>query len=213
MPALASLSSIQQDEAVRLYQSGLSAQQIADRFGVSIHATYYTLRKFNIPRRPANESNRIRFESKQLSFEIRTDLSPAEEELKLAAVMLYWAEGYKVGKQVTVDFANSNPYMAVIFRRFLSDICRIDEKRLRVHLYCYEGQNVAKLTRYWSQLLSIPVNQFTKPYIKHSSTSGSQGPRMIHGLAHICYSDKKLLRQILKWIEEYQLDLTNTRRW
>ncbi len=207
MPNVAALSPKQQQEAARLYRTGLSAQQVADHFGVSIHAAYYTLRSLDVPRRSAQETNSIRFEAKPLSYNLKTKLSKIEERLKEAAIMLYWAEGYKVGAH-SIDFANSDPKMALIFRRFLSEICRVDEKRVRGHLYCYEGQDIKALTRYWSQLLSIPEQQFIKPYVKKAASPGPRGPRMLHGLVHIVYCDTKLLRQILTWIEEYSHDLT-----
>lgn len=209
MPVRAALSPKQQKEAARLYRSGLSAQQIANHFGTNIHAAYYTLRKLKVRRRSAKEANQMRFEMKPLSYNLKTRLTKPEELLKISAIMLYWAEGYRVGKN-TIDFANSDPRMALIFRRFLSRICRIDEKRVRGHLYCYEGQDIEGLTRYWSRLLSIPTQQFIKPYIKKAVIPGPRGPRMLHGLVHIVYCDTKLLRQILKWIEEYCQECVGT---
>lgn len=203
----AALSSKQQLEAAKLYRGGLSAQQVANHFGVGIDAVFFTLRKLKEPRRSAKETNRIRFEAKPLSYNLKTKLSETEERLKEAAIMLYWAEGYKVGAH-SIDFANSDPKMALIFRRFLSKICRVDEKRIRGHIYCYEGQDVAALTHYWSQLLFIPEKQFIKPYIKKAASPGPRGPRMLHGLVHIVYCDTKLLRQMLAWIEEYSQSLT-----
>ena len=207
MPFPAALSFEQQGEAARLYRSGLSAQQVANHFNVSLDASYYALRRLKVQRRTAQQSNSIRFESKPLSYSLKGQLTKAEERLKFAAVMLYWAEGYKVGKN-TIDFANSDPQMALIFKHFLSKVCHVDEKRIRGHLYCYEGQDVNELTRYWSRLLSIPEQQFIKPYIKKTTTTCPRGPRMLHGLVHIVYCDTKLLRQILQWIEEYHQDLT-----
>lgn len=209
MPFPAALSVQQRKEAARLYRSGLSAQQVARYFDVSLDATYYALRRLKVKRRTPQETNSIRFEAKPLSYNLKNGLTRTEERLKFAAIMLYWAEGYKVGRN-TVDFANSDPQMALIFKRFLSKICRVDEKRIRGHLYCYEGQDVKALTRYWSRLLSIPERQFIKPYIKKVVTPGPRGPRMVHGLVHIVYCDTKLLRQILKWIEEYCQECVGT---
>jgi len=207
MPFVATLSPGEQREAARRYQGGMSAQQVADSFGIKIDAVYYALRRLQVSRRTAAETNQIRFEAKPLSFKLKTRLTPREKRLKLAALMLYWAEGYKAGTQM-VDFANSDPGVALIFKKFLSEICQVDERRIRGHIYCYEGQNVVELTRYWSQLLSIPETQFIKPYVKKAAVPGPRGPRMIHGLVHVCYSDKKLLRQILAWIGECRQDLT-----
>jgi predicted DNA-binding protein YlxM (UPF0122 family) len=203
MPFPAALSEKQQQEAARLYRSGLSAQQIADHFGVSIHSSYYTLRKLKVPRRPIVEANRVRFEAKPLSYSLKTRLTKEEKQLKIATIMLYWAEGYKAGKG-TVDFANSDPDMVVIFWKFLSEICGVKRERVRLHLYAYEGQNIGGLKRFWANLLGLSEQAFVKPYIKKAATPGPRGPRMIHGLVHIRYSDKKLFEQIIRWIDEYR---------
>ena|SRR3989338_3621038 len=210
MPRQAALSIAQQKEAAKLYRGGMSAQQVADCFRVSLDASYYALRHQKVTRRTAQETNKIRFEAKPLSYGIKTRLTTEEKRLKQAAVMLYWAEGYKVGRN-TVDFANSDPDMILIFWKFLFKICRVDKSRVRLHLYCYAGQDVPALMAYWSKLLKIPTHHFIKPYVKQAAVPGPRGPRMIHGLVHIRYCDTKLLRQILEWIEEYRQHLT--RRW
>jgi|SRR3989344_1574993 len=207
MPFPAALSPKQQHEAARLYRSGLSAQQVADHFNISLDASYYALRRLKVKRRTAKETNSIRFEAKPLSYNLKTRLTKEEKQLKISAVMLYWAEGYKVGRN-TVDFANSDPDMVVIFWKFLSEICRVERKRVRLHLYAYEGQDIQNLIRFWCELLDLPKHHFIKPYIKKAATQGLRGPRMVHGLVHIRYCDTKLLRQILQWIEEYRQDLT-----
>ncbi len=197
---MATLTVEQQIEAGRLYREGLSAQQIADHFNVSLNATFYSLRHQGIQRRSRKEANRIRYENATLSFQIKEHLSPLEEQLKLAGVMLYWAEGYKIGS--SIDFANSDPEMALLFCEFLNKICGVNQNRLRASLYCYEGQDIGALHSYWSNLLNIPLEQFTKPYIKQAAVT-ARGPRMPYGLVHVRYCDKKLLQLILKWIGEY----------
>lgn len=200
----AALTPERQKEAAELYLGGLSVQQVGDKLGVSIDAAMYALRRQKVARRTSQETNRIRFEAKSLSYDIKKKLTLVEERLKLAAVILYWAEGYKIGKS-GLDFANSDPDTVVIFKRFLSEICRVDKDRLRCALYCYEGQDIAKITTFWSTLLNIPEAQFTKPYIKNAAP-GPRGPRMVHGLVHLRYYDTKLLRQVLAWIDEYRLE-------
>lgn len=183
---------------------------LAQYFAVSLGAIYYVLRHNNIPRRTKEHSNSIRFEALPLSYEIKTDLTPEEERLKIAAVMLYWAEGYNVGKGV-VDFCNSDPDMVVLFWKFLSTVCNVDKSRVRMKLYCYEGQDIPSILQFWSTLLSIPEEQFTKPYIKKQAEPGPRGPGMIHGLVHVRYCDTKLLRQILVWIDEYRVECVGGR--
>lgn len=201
---MATLTLGEQREAVLLYESGLSMQQVADRLSIHHGAVLYTLRKHSVPRRTTAESNRLRFEAEPLSYDLKPDLTREEERLRLAAVMLYWAEGYKTGS--SIDFANSDPAMAFIFKRFLTEICRVDANRIRASLYCYEGQDIEELHEFWSELLAIPRSQFQKPYIKKAVIPSPRGPRMIHGLVHVRYCDTKLLRQMLVWIDKYQLE-------
>lgn len=205
MPSIAALTPTQQRKASELYKAGKSAQQVAEHFGVSIDAVMYALRRLGVPRRTTQESNRLRYENKELSYQVKKILTDKDESLKLAAIMLYWAEGYKAGG-TTVDFANSDPDMARIFIRFLREICGVQEDKLRGYLYCYEGQNVSEIRIFWSNVLSLPESKFSKPYIKQGA-SGSRGPRMLHGLVHVRYCDKKLLKQILTWIDEYRATL------
>lgn len=205
MARVATLTTKQQIEASNLYLTGKSAQQVAEHFDVGIDAVMYALRKLKTPRRTTHESNRLRFEAKDLSYSIKVTLTEADQSLKLAAIMLYWAEGYKAGS-TTVDFANSDPDMARVFIRFLREVCGVREDKIRGYLYCYQGQNVAAIRKYWSRVLALPESQFSKPYIKHGAP-GPRGPRMLHGLVHVRYCDKKLLKQILVWIDEYRATL------
>ena len=205
---MAALSDEERIQAARLYESGLSAQQVADQLGASLDAVFYALRKVNVARRTKQESNRLRFESKPLSYSIKPNLTAHDERLKLAAVMLYWAEGYKISK-CTIDFANSDPVMARLFIDFMRKICGVDESKLRCFIYAFDTQDIEELKRFWMNTLDVSGSQFTKPYIK-TAIASKQGHRMIHGLVHVRYCDKKLLKQILDWIEEYQAECVGT---
>lgn len=116
--------------------------------------------------------------------------------------MLYWAEGAKSfnSRNYTVDFANSDPLMIKLFIKFLKNIYQIDESRLRCLIYCYPSHKTETLTNYWSKLTKIPSRQFQKPYIRKDG--GNIRDKMEHGLVHIRYSDKRLLKLILKEIKQ-----------
>lgn len=187
------------------YNKGLSARKIGEIFGRSTWNIYKFMRRNGLARRPPVETNRIIFERKELSFKIKDPLSAEDEKLKTAGVMLYWAEGHKNKNNKhggTVDFANSEPEMVKVFLKFLRIICGVDENRLRANFYCFADQDAELLKQYWSELTKIPINQFTKPYIKQDFSAEKAG-KMKHGLIHIVYSDKKLFRQITNWISEY----------
>ncbi len=184
------------------YKNKLSVPLIAKKFGVSNGSVYYLMRKHGLLRRDLFEQNVISFERKAPSFKLNNDLTLKERELKLIGTMLYWAEGFQSEKADIVDFANSKPAMIIIFLNFLRKVCGVDESRLRAYLYCYSNQEVNQLVEFWSRVTNISRNQFTKPYIRHDFNINKIG-KMKYGLLHIRYNDKKLLRVIKLWIEEY----------
>lgn len=186
-------------------KKGYSVREIAEEFKVSIDCVYYFMRHYNLPRRNFFESNRVRFERKNLSFSLKKRLTEKEKQLKIAGIMLYWAEGCKVNSKNgnwTVDFTNSSPEMIKLFLKFLRIICGVDEKRLRVFLYSYADQNTESLKRYWCKITNIPLTQFTNPYVRKDFLPEKSG-KMKYGLIHIRYSDKKLFLQIEDWIKKY----------
>lgn len=187
-------------EVRRLYwKEKFSVNEIADKFDVSYWMVYNFMKRNNIPRRTGSESNYATNRYKP-QFNVKENLTPEEENLRITGIMLYWAEGAKNGHMV--DFVNSDPNMIKLFLAFLRKICRISEERLGIYLYGYSYQNINKLKKYWSELTNIPLNQFTKPYIRKGNPNKSKR-KLPHGLVHVRYSDKKLLTFINKWISEY----------
>ncbi|MCX6766037.1 MAG: hypothetical protein NT136_03720 [Candidatus Moranbacteria bacterium] len=184
------------------YNKKLSVNDIANKLGVSIDAVFYCMRKNRMKRRKQHESNAIRYERSKPSFVLKKISSEKLKTLKVMGVMLYWGEGYKAGG-TSVDFANSDKDMIVIFMRFLREICGINEKRLRVYSYFYSNQDIRKNMDYWSKLTRISKKQFSKPYIRNDYNKNKIN-KMPYGLIHIRYSDKKLLNLIKNWIDEYK---------
>ncbi len=180
-----------------------SAREIAEILECSIDAVYYAMRQNDIVRRKPSLNSKIRFDRKPLSYTLKKIRTKQDEALKIAGVMLYWAEGYKTEKSGGIDFANSDAEMQKIFIRFLRSICGVDEKRIRVYLYTHHKSKQARQIAYWSKILCIHSSQFTKPYIKQDKGLDKKD-KMPYGLVHIRYADKKLLRQILIWIDEYK---------
>ena len=185
------------------YKEEISTIEIAKRFGVTSWVIRRFMVKNNLPRRTFKEANAVSFKRKPISFSIKRNLSCKDKQLKTAGIMLYWAEGNKASKRnFAIDFSNSDPKMITLFLKFLREICGVDEKRLRVLLYCYVNQDVKNIKKYWQKITEIPLTQFTKPYIRKDFRPEKSG-KMKHGLAHIRYSDKKLFLKIQDWIKEY----------
>lgn len=142
------------------YKDRLSTIEIAKKLKVTPWIVQKFMVKHNLPRRTLSEANVERFKKQLTTFSVKQNLSLADKKLKIAGIMLYWAEGGKANpakRMWTVDFANSNPKMIKLFLKFLRQICGVDESRLRVLLYCYANQNVETLKKYWTKITEIPL--------------------------------------------------------
>ena len=204
---MSSIKSTQVETLKNLYyDKKWSVREIADHLSVGMSAVYRFMRKHALERRDFRASNQLRFIKKPLSYLLKEKLSEEDEKLKMAGVLLYWAEGAK--RNQSIDFANSEVEMCTIFIRFLRHVCGVDKKRLRGYLYCHDNQNPKELIRFWSKTLELPEKQFTQPYVRKYKPDGHlvnrRPERMHYGLVHIRYSDVKLLQQINCWIEEYK---------
>jgi hypothetical protein len=180
-------------------KAGLSANEIAQKYHISVWRVISFMRRTKIQRRKPSETIKLQFERKELTFVIKKNLSGQDQKLLLSGLSLYWAEGSKANSH-TVDFANSNKNMLLIFLRMLREIYGVDEKKLRVYIYCFANQNSGELIKYWSAMFKIPETQFSKPYVRNDFKIEKIN-KMPLGLVHIRYYDVKLLRQILSDID------------
>lgn len=191
------------------YKKGHSAKEVGRFLGRGESGIYKFMRKHNLSRRSSAETNSIIYDKQDPSFHLKEYLTPEEEKLKIAGIMLYWAEGAKAQKVLgtnrkrhAIDLANSDPEMIKLFLKFLREICGVDENRLRVLIYCYANQNVNSLRNYWQKISGIPLKQFIRPYVRQDFLPEKIG-KMEYGLVHIRYSDKKLFLQIGDWTKQY----------
>ena len=123
------------------------------------------------------------------------------DKLKLIGIILYLGEGAKTNKG-TVSVAYSDPSVIKIMARFLREVCKVPESKLRGHIHTFAHANVEKTEKYWSQITKIPRKQFYKTYIKPSAASLQKRKTLTFGTFDISVSDTKLLLTILGWIEK-----------
>lgn len=188
----------------KLYKKGLSVREIALELDVSVDAVTYFMRYHNLPRRTVHESNKLAFNKKTPTFSVKTSSSRVRE-LRAMGAMLYWGEGFKGNensKITTVDFANSDPSMILMFLEFVRSVYKVEEKKFRVLLYCYADQDINFLIHYWTGITAIPSSQFSKPYVRKDFRK--DGRKMKYGLIHVRYNDKKFLLEIKNLIDSYK---------
>lgn len=185
------------------YQDSYSASQVAKALKVSLDSVYAFMRRHQLPRRLASESNKLIYDRTPTSYTLKSSLNKEEEKLKNIGITLYWGEGFKAKSANLVDFANSDAHMIKVFLRFLREVCGIKEERLRIYLYRYSNQKPLDLIKFWSKICQVNPRQFSRPYVRQDYLE-SKKARMPHGMVHVRYGDKKLLKQILEWIEDYK---------
>ena len=181
----------------------LSMSQVAAKFGISPSAVVYYLNKHETSRRSRSEAvtqwNITELHKKPVK--IKTVFSEEEEHLRLAGVMLYWAEGCKGWS--TVKFVNSDPMMIRLFLRFLREICGIWEERLKLLIHMYPDHDESELINFWSKNTRVPKKNFYKSFI-HKGAKRTYKKKALYGTITVNYSDKKLLERINSWIAEYK---------
>ena len=185
-----------------------SMVMIAEELKISPNKVWYSLKKNNIPRRNRSEAGYLTHVQRFNKFpaKIRQKFTPEQKELLISGIMLYWAEGWKKNSG-RVSFSNSDPKMIQVFLKFLRETCGIYENRLHILLHLYEDQNELKLRKYWSKITRIPLKQFNASYI-HKGKVGTYKKKSKYGTVALKYCDKRLLNQILQWINEYKNKLS-----
>ncbi len=192
-------------EIIRLYSlERLSVMQIAGIKDISWRQIEKILTSNEVQKRSISEaitSHHItKFGLKE--FSLKEDLTIKDQQLKIAGIMLYAGEGSKTGNVVALS--NSNPKIIKLFLYFLRNVCGIAENRLRVTIHYYDDLNPDELITFWSTQTSVPKSQFHKPFL-HITTKGTYRSKSHYGTVTVQYSDKKLLKIILNWIEDYYI--------
>jgi hypothetical protein len=187
-----------------MYQKdGFSMAQIAERLRLSPSTIRYWLDKNKIKRRSRSEAINNWYLTKfhKIPFQLKAGLSNDEKMLKTAGIMLYWGEGAKSGN--VVKFTNSDPDMISLFVKFLRNICGVDEKRLKALLHIYPDHNEKELLVFWTEKTKIPKERFYKSYL-HLGKKGTYKQKSKFGTLTINYPDKRLLKLIMDWINDYR---------
>lgn len=113
-------------------------------------------------------NNRLDIVYKKVSKDID---SFSKRDLFIAGLFLYWGEGTKVTKYMTI-FTNTDPDMVKFFIKWLRSCFDIKKSKFTVLLHLYSDMDTKNITEFWSKKLGIDIVQFKKPYIKDSKLSG-----------------------------------------
>lgn len=178
----------------------MSAAEIATDLKTTFPKVLYWIKKHGIPIRSCSERTYVKLNPDGDPFHPKTSLSPKERELFLMGLAVYWAEGSRKSP-CNVQVVNMDHRMLQLFARFLREIVRVDESRIRLDVRVYHGFDKDKARRYWCRALDLKPNRvFVCPHIDQRSNPRQQWSP--NGIATLCVSNTKLKAWINQKLEE-----------
>lgn len=204
-------------KAIELRKEGVSILEIANLLGVSKASVSIWVRNVSLSKEHQNSLN-MRNINKELieqrrGTRLRNEenkrqqiIEQAEDEivaldlqdLKIAGVMLYLAEGGKTQRGL-VRFSNSNPQVIKLMMNFLIQICEVPLDKFKGHIHTHSKQQVEASEKYWSDVTGISQKSFFKTYIKPSISSKNLKSNLPYGTFDIYVCDTKLFLRIKGW--------------
>lgn len=133
---------------------------------------------------------------KQIKYWLRL----SKREIELAGVFLYWGEGNKrLNGPILLN--NTDPQVLKFTLFWLQKGLGVDKSKIKVYLHLYSDMDIKKEVSFWSQELDIPLNQFTKPYIKESKRTEVEHKGYGHGTCGITVYDVLLKEKVMMSIK------------
>ena|SRR3989338_6065138 len=127
-----------------------------------------------------------------------------QRELLLMGAALYWGEGTKAltrTRNPSLAFANSDPKMVVIFMRFVREILRIPEKKIRAGFHIYKTIRDDQARKYWSKATGLPQDRFYVIRQVSTASKKKRNPRLLpFGTVVIKVNDRKVFHRVLGMI-------------
>jgi len=211
-------------DTLNLRRKGKSYREIARDLGVSkgsvsnwckdlklsVSAQRLLEKKSNYPREKFAEYNRQKSERVKQENEtiekqaIKQIHSLSKRELCLIGTALYWGEGWKRQDSQTtpcISLGNSDPYMILIFLRFLKEVLDIPKEKIRPSIQIHKNIERQVAIEFWSNITKIPRSRFR---IRSQISRASKGKRpfnsLLYGTLELRVSGRKEFFRIRGWI-------------
>lgn len=219
------------ERAIQLRLQGYTYSQIKRELGLSKGTLSYWLHKYPLSEERLKELFKIRDHNRDIAveryrntlrgkrlkrlketYELQKEflLPLSEKELLITGLFLYWGEGGKDRGQVTIS--NTDPKVIKFALFWMTQSLKIPPSKIKVGLHLYKDMNVDDTVNYWSEMLGLPKEQFSKPYIKKTNREGLTYKGFGHGTCKLCYSNVSLCEKIamsIKAISDMYGEKTN----
>lgn len=122
----------------------------------------------------------------------------SDRDLAMFSLGLYAGEGGKT--EGSVQFANTNAVYMAVFATWLRRAFDIDCRRLRAKVYLHEGLDLEAAESFWSAVVGVPLEQFTKPY-RAVADPTMRTSKHEFGCATLLYNCTHTHRRVMAMIE------------
>lgn len=133
----------------------------------------------------ANKNRKIKINSEnKKAFEYGKNCIQqiSEKELLLIGAVLYWGEGAKSERSsLSLNFSNSDPLMISVYMRFIREILKIPEEKIRAGIHIYPSISSDEAKKFWSKTTKLPEDRF---YIINQISRASRNKRPFNILPH-----------------------------
>ncbi len=152
------------------------------------------------------KSDRIALTQKIFEDAAKDVVSISKRELWLMGVMLYWAEGAKEKESLIsarVQFSNSDPFMIILFTRWLNEVCGIMREKVIIDLYIHEDSknSLEIVKKYWLNHLKSPIDKIYFKKNKNKTNRKNTGVTYFGLIRITVRSSSCLNRKIEGWIK------------
>ena len=154
------------------------------------------LMKFN-----ADRTQRIGLENKNILESGNACIGIlSEREVLLVAAALYWGEGTKSmgdGRSIMAVLTNSDPLMIRFYLRFLREILKVKEEKIRAQMIIHDTTSPVAAREYWQRITGIDPTAISMT-VQVSRASKRLRPRqsLPNGTLQIRVHDRKLFFQM-----------------
>jgi len=123
-----------------------------------------------------------------------------KREIEIAGLFLYWGEGNKYMKG-PLSLCNTDPKVIKFFLYWIVNTLKVSREKVKVLLHLYSDMNMEEEKQFWSSQLKLPIEQFTKPYIKQTKKIDIDQKGFGHGTCTLVVSDIRLKEKVMMSIE------------
>lgn len=118
----------------------------------------------------------------------------------VTGIALYAAEGNKSDGKA--GFSNADPKLIKFMMDWFLTFAKVPKEKMRGAIWLHEGLSEKNSKKFWSDLVSLPSNQFHKTYIAKVKSNSKKVRKNIHqyGVFQIRFSDSAIHRKIIGWI-------------